>query len=125
MGSLDGRTVLITGGTRGIGLAAARGVGQQGAHVVVVGRDAQRAAEVARELRAEGIDVAHDVADVASADGMDALATRVPSPDILIASAGVMSERMTKIHSHNLMSAGPITFSLRRPTSWERPTVPP
>lgn len=96
MGTLDGRTVLITGGTRGIGLAAARGVGREGAHVVIVGRDAERAAAVARELRAEGIDVHHDVADVADADAMDALARRVPSPDILIASAGVMAERMTK-----------------------------
>ncbi|MCG5217791.1 SDR family NAD(P)-dependent oxidoreductase [Streptosporangium soli] len=51
MTQMDGRTVLVTGGTGGIGKETARGLARLGARVVVVGRDARRAAEAAEELR--------------------------------------------------------------------------
>jgi dehydrogenase/reductase SDR family member 12 len=47
---LRNRRVLITGGTRGIGLAAARGLLERGAHVGIVGRDPRSARRVAGEL---------------------------------------------------------------------------
>ena len=57
MAELAGRVVMITGGTRGIGLATARALGAWGATVVLTGRDpeiaAKRAAEVAAELGTE------------------------------------------------------------------------
>lgn len=87
---------VITGGTRGIGLAAARGLGNAGVTIYLIGRDADRAAAAARDLRAQGIDAHADVCDVSDAGGMDALAARIPSPDIVVASAGVMAERMSK-----------------------------
>lgn len=96
---IDGRVALVTGGSRGIGFAAARQLGLRGATVVLVGQDAQRAEAAAHALEDEGIDalgVGADVSDVAemhrAAESLGALA----SPDILIVSAGVMSGRMTK-----------------------------
>jgi len=97
--SLAGRVALITGGTRGIGLEAARGLGHRGATVVLVGVDPARAAAAAESLVGEGIDALGESADVGDAAAMDALALRLgplASPDILVISAGVMSEKISK-----------------------------
>ncbi|WP_394814784.1 SDR family NAD(P)-dependent oxidoreductase [Streptomyces millisiae] len=51
--AVRGRTVLVTGGTGGIGRETARGLAALGARVVVVGRDAGRAAAAAREIGGE------------------------------------------------------------------------
>ncbi len=48
---LDGRTCLITGGTRGIGAAIARDFAEAGARVVLTGRDAAQAEETVAGLR--------------------------------------------------------------------------
>jgi 3-oxoacyl-[acyl-carrier protein] reductase len=90
------RVAVITGGSRGIGFAAARGLGDAGATVYLIGRDADRAHAAARDLRGQGIDAHADVCDVSDAEELEALAARIPSPDIVVASAGVMAERMTK-----------------------------
>lgn len=98
-GVMEGQVALVTGGTRGIGLAAARGLGQAGATVVLVGQDQQRAEQVAAELQDLGIDAVGAAADVADAEAMLALAQRLGplgAPDVLVASAGVMSERMAR-----------------------------
>ncbi|MFG2498935.1 SDR family oxidoreductase [Streptomyces sp. NPDC048441] len=65
----DVRTVVITGAGRGLGLAMARRVGEDGFRVVVAEVDAARGAEAVTELRTEGLDahfVRCDVADPAS-----------------------------------------------------------
>ncbi|MDQ4077609.1 MAG: SDR family oxidoreductase [Chloroflexota bacterium] len=47
---MEGQVVLVTGGTGGIGWATAKGVAEQGATVVIVGRNVQRGEEAAREI---------------------------------------------------------------------------
>jgi NAD(P)-dependent dehydrogenase (short-subunit alcohol dehydrogenase family) len=54
---LKGKVVLVTGASRGIGLAAARALGREGARLVVVARKADVFEVVVAELRAEALDV--------------------------------------------------------------------
>lgn len=59
---LSGRTAVVLGATAGIGAAIARQLGEEGAHVVVVGRSADKAEELARALPS-GLAVAADLTD--------------------------------------------------------------
>lgn len=54
--SMKDRVVVITGSTRGIGLATARLFGEHGARLVIASRKAEACAEVAAELAADGIE---------------------------------------------------------------------
>lgn len=96
---LDGQVALVTGGTRGIGLAAARGLGALGATVVLVGRDDDSADTAAATLVTEGIDAVGVGCDVGSAEEVAALPARLgplAAVDVLVCAAGVMSERTAK-----------------------------
>jgi NAD(P)-dependent dehydrogenase (short-subunit alcohol dehydrogenase family) len=73
MGSLQDKVVLITGGTSGIGQAAAGAFARAGARLVVAGRRADRGEQVARELQAKGADARFVQADVSRADDVDRL----------------------------------------------------
>ena len=53
-GPMAGRTVLITGGSGGIGRATALGLAAMGAHLAITGRDRGRTEDAAREIRAAG-----------------------------------------------------------------------
>lgn len=96
---LTDQVIVITGGSRGIGLCAAKDLGTRGATVLLVGVNAENVSRSAAELVSLGIDadgICLDVADgqvVADRIGGHALASRA---DILINSAGVMSEKMAK-----------------------------
>ena len=52
MMTMQGRICLITGGTNGIGKSTAQGLARMGATVVIVGRNAQKTAQVVEEIRA-------------------------------------------------------------------------
>jgi NAD(P)-dependent dehydrogenase (short-subunit alcohol dehydrogenase family) len=52
-GAVGNKVCLITGGTRGIGLATAMGLAQQGATVILVGRDLERGEAAVKRVRAE------------------------------------------------------------------------
>jgi len=54
MTDLKGRTALVTGSTNGIGRATVVALAARGAHVLVVGRDEQRAEDVVAEIEASG-----------------------------------------------------------------------
>lgn len=88
------RTVLITGGSRGIGAHLARAFGAAGWAVVVVGRSLQGLAQVEAELRDAGHQVlalACDVTDEAAVDEMVAT-VRVARPtiDVVVNNAGLI-----------------------------------
>jgi NAD(P)-dependent dehydrogenase (short-subunit alcohol dehydrogenase family) len=72
MGSLDGRSVLITGGSSGIGLATAQLLLEEGAAVTISGRDRERLAQAAKELAGVG-GVQTVVGDVANARDVDTM----------------------------------------------------
>ena len=101
---LSGRTALVTGGTSGIGRATATGLAALGATVMVAGRDADRGAQVVRQIEEAGgaaVFVAADLRDEASARSLAARATEVAGPiDILVNSAGIFpfgpTEKMTE-----------------------------
>lgn len=98
-GRLDGQVALITGGSRGIGLAAARGLGARGATVVLVGRGDDSAGAAAAELVAAGIAAFGVGCDVGNAEEVAALPERLgplAAVDVLICAAGVMSARTAK-----------------------------
>ena len=75
---MAGRTVLVTGGTGGIGKATALGLATMGAHLAITGRDRRRTEGAAREIRAAGggqVDVF--VADLSSQSEVRRLADEV------------------------------------------------
>jgi NAD(P)-dependent dehydrogenase (short-subunit alcohol dehydrogenase family) len=65
---LDGRVVIITGGTRGIGLGVARHLGALGSKIVITGRKSERLADAVITLENENIECMGLVADVADRD---------------------------------------------------------
>lgn len=73
---LQGKTVVVTGAGRGLGLAIARAVGEAGARVVLAERDSERAAQATTELAAEGLDAHRVDTDVADPDSVAELARR-------------------------------------------------
>jgi NAD(P)-dependent dehydrogenase (short-subunit alcohol dehydrogenase family) len=86
MKSLAGKTVVITGGTTGIGLSAARLFASLGAQVTVTGSNPGTLAAARSELRG----VAEVVAsDAGSGADIEALARRFEAVDVLFLNAGV------------------------------------
>jgi retinol dehydrogenase 14 len=92
-GPMAGKTVLITGASRGIGKATALGLAMMGAHVAITGRDHDRTKDAAREIRAAGggnVDVF--VADLSAQSEVRRLAEEVmrscPRIDVLINNVG-------------------------------------
>jgi retinol dehydrogenase 14 len=92
-GPMAGRTVLITGGTGGIGRATALGLATMGAHLAITGRDRGRAANAADEIHAVGggpVDVF--IADLSSQSEVRRLAgdvlRQLARIDVLVNNAG-------------------------------------
>ncbi|HWG26284.1 SDR family oxidoreductase [Actinospica sp.] len=91
--SLDGRTALVTGSVRGLGLEMARGLAEAGARVVVNGRDRDVLGRVAGDLRAEGLDVDAAAFDVTDRDAARAALEGVGDIDILVNNVGHRDRR--------------------------------
>jgi gluconate 5-dehydrogenase len=92
MFSLQGRVALVTGASRGLGLAMAKALVQQGATVAVNARNAAELEAAAKAIGAEAM--AFDVTDAAVSRGaLEAIARRHGKLDILINNAGIQHRR--------------------------------
>lgn len=95
--SLNGRVALVTGASRGLGLAMAEALARHGAHVVINGRQASSLDEAAARLREAGLSVETlpvDVGDVeATREAIDNLAARHGRLDILVCNAGIQHRK--------------------------------
>jgi NAD(P)-dependent dehydrogenase (short-subunit alcohol dehydrogenase family) len=87
--NLAGRTALITGGSRGIGFAAARRLAQEGVHLRLAARVPEQLARAEEELRALApVDIHTYPLDLSLADGRAKLVETVTDIDILVNNAG-------------------------------------
>lgn len=93
MGILDGKVAVITGGSRGFGLAIAQALGKEGAAVVVASRSVAAVEKAVELLRQSGIKAAGQSCDVANYTEVKALADLALATfgclDIWINNAGV------------------------------------
>jgi NAD(P)-dependent dehydrogenase (short-subunit alcohol dehydrogenase family) len=91
-GTVAGKVVLITGGSSGIGLAAAHKIAEAGATTIICGRDEDKLAEAAKEIRDRGFEVityTADVADMADCDRfVQVLIDNHGGVDVLVNNAG-------------------------------------
>ena len=89
VGALDGRRVVVTGASSGIGEAVARAAAAAGARVGLLARRAERLAALAGEVGGHG--AAADVTDAAAVtDAVDRLAGELGGLDAVVAAAGTM-----------------------------------
>ena len=88
---LSGRTALVTGSSKGIGLAVAHWLAREGVHVGLVARSADRLEKEAAALgKATGVNVRTLAADLSDAAARERVVTAFPDVDILINNAGAI-----------------------------------
>ncbi len=94
MGKLENKVALITGATSGIGEASARLFAQEGATVILVGRNAERGKAIVSEIQSEGYKADFYACDVTDEDAVAGLRDYVEKTygrlDILFNNAGFM-----------------------------------
>ena len=102
MGLLDNRVAVITGGTRGFGLAIARAYAREGAAVVVTSRSAEAVGQAAETLRAQGgraSGITCDVSDLQQVQALSAHAHAEFGPiDIWVNNAGLAGVYGPTVH---------------------------
>lgn len=117
---LSGKRALVTGSTRGIGLAAAKGLAGMGAEVIVNGRDRatvnEAIAKIAKETPKAKLHPA--VFDLGNGAGCDAIIGQFPEVDILVNNLGIYEPKpffdipdadWTKMFEVNVMSGVRLT----------------
>lgn len=95
---LDGKRALVTGGSKGIGLAAAHALSQAGAQVTIVARNAldliAACAEIERARGQNGLKSSHAVLDVQDSQAVEAFFTAEQAFDIVVNNAGTTRTRL-------------------------------
>lgn len=113
MGLLDGRVVLVSGGTQGVGAGVARAAVREGATVAISGRRTELGAKVAADIGA--FFVAADVADVAQAQAsVAAVIAEFGRIDALVNSAG-LTDRGTLLDTTPDLFDRHVAINLRGP----------
>lgn len=96
--ALAGRVAIVTGGSRGIGLAIARLLAEDGASVVVSGRDAAHLEAAVKELEALGAAALGVAADATRREDVDRLVEqareRFGRVDVLVNNAGITRDQL-------------------------------
>jgi NAD(P)-dependent dehydrogenase (short-subunit alcohol dehydrogenase family) len=96
MNRFEGKTAIITGGTKGLGLAFAHRLGAEGAKVLITARTESDLERAVKKLTAEGIDAFSVATDMASptvgTDITDAAMERWGQIDVLVNNAGLFDE---------------------------------
>jgi NAD(P)-dependent dehydrogenase (short-subunit alcohol dehydrogenase family) len=117
---LTAKVALVTGSTRGIGLATATGLAQMGAEVIVNGREGAAVTEAIAKLRQSSPSAKTHAAafDLGTAQGCAALVARFPEVDILVNNLGIYEPKAffdiedadwTKMFEVNVMSGARLT----------------
>ena len=117
---LTGKLALVTGSTRGIGLASATGLAGMGAEIIVNGRDNATVTEAIAKLRqsSPSAKLHGAIFDLGSAEGCAALVAQFPEVDILVNNLGFYEPKAffeiedadwTKMFEVNVMSAVRLT----------------
>jgi NAD(P)-dependent dehydrogenase (short-subunit alcohol dehydrogenase family) len=90
--NLTGKTALVTGGSRGLGLQIAEALGEAGAKIMLVSRKADDLEEAAAHLKARGVEAMWTAADASQPDHIQRVADeamqRLQQIDILVNNAG-------------------------------------
>ncbi|RAP53018.1 MAG: 3-oxoacyl-ACP reductase [Methanosphaera sp. SHI613] len=118
MAKLEGKVAIITGATSGMGRASAKLFAQEGAKVVVTGRNEERAKAIVDDIKAEGNEAIYVIADMSNLDDVkkifDATMEEYGTVDILFNNAGMLSmsplmdlsiEEWNKIFNVNVTSS--------------------
>ena len=121
---LRGKVALVTGGTRGIGLATARLFAQEGCHLGICGRDEAQLTAVQQELRALGARVTAVTADVTKAEDaarfVDRCVAELGGIDVLVNNVGGSAGGADDLRYHGRGLAS----DLRPHSSSRRPAHP-
>lgn len=90
--NLSGKIALITGGSRGIGFAAAKALAEEGTKIAIAARDKDRLEQAKREMSGSGVEILTIIADLTQTGDeirvMDAVMSKFGRLDILVNSAG-------------------------------------
>lgn len=87
--SLEGKTALVAGASRGIGLAIAQHIARAGAHTILASRSLDQLEANAKSLREEGHAAEVRELDIADRDSVGRLVSNLPPVDILINVSGI------------------------------------
>jgi len=92
---LNDKVALVTGSTAGIGLAIARSLAAEGAHVFVNGRTQERVDAAVEAIRSQAATIKVDgiVADFSSSAGAEAVIAKLPTVDVLVNNVGIFEPK--------------------------------